>query len=244
MSDDIQDPVEPQDAAPTPSDDDKETALAAKGEATVDDDDEAAPPVQARAPAVDVPYDVAFRLSVYWDIAKGQYGVRCDELGNLQVWAETRAQALQAGEAALEDRVGAYAVRGEALPRPFDLDRPQDFSGQLELRVSKGLHRDLVHLARRERCSVEQLTSELLAQGLAERRNEGRPRETQGRDRPGDRHDARRDDRGDRDRNRRGMSRDRYSQVMEDKASFMEYVRGLDQGGGGPGGGGRGRRGR
>jgi hypothetical protein len=241
MSDSLRDQTDdPATSTPATAAAPADAPAAPDAEASADD---APPPEPERAPAVDVPYDVAYRLAVYWDIDKAQYGVRSDELGNLQVWADTRAQALALGEAALESRIGQFAVRGEEMPRPFDLERAQDFSGQLELHLSRGLHRDLAQQARRERCSVEQLAGELLARGLGERRSDGRPGAAAPRG-GGERRDFRRDERGDRDRNRRGMSADRYTQVMEDKASFMEYVRGLDQPGGPNSRGGRGRRGR
>ena len=181
----------------------------------------AAPAVDQRA---DVPYDVAFRLGVYYDVEKRRYGVRCDELGDLEVSGATRAEALSEGEAMLESKIAAFAVKGETLPKPFDFERPVDYSGHLELEISRSLHRDLAVAARRERLAVEKLCVEMLARGV-EARNRGFRSDRPADDRPArDRRD------NDPDRGKRGMSRDRYQHVMEDKAAFIEYVRNMDQG--------------
>ncbi|MBN2360518.1 MAG: hypothetical protein JXR83_13770 [Deltaproteobacteria bacterium] len=239
-----------EDTAPT-----SEAAAASDDSEKTPPGDDTAPPAE---PAVDrraeTPYDVAFRLSVYYDLERGQYGVRCEELGDLEVFGATRADALREGEAMLESKIAAFAVKGEPLPKPFDFERPVDYSGRLEIEIGKSLHRDLALAARRERLSIDRLCAELLARGVeardrgarSERASDGRT--ARGR-RGGD--DPWKSPQGDdRDRGRRGMSRDRYHQVMEDKAAFLEYVRGLDQGGGhggrggDRGGGGRGWRNR
>ena len=217
------------------------TAIAADGQPPAE------PAVDKRA---EIPYDVAFRLNVYYDIEKSRYGVRCEELGDLEVFGATRADALRAGEAMLESKIAAFAVKGEQLPKPFDFERPVDYSGHLELEISRSLHRDLAVAARRERLPIEKLCVELLARGVEARSRGPRP------ERPDDRPPRERRDH-DPDRGKRGMSRDRYQHVMEDKAAFLEYVRSMDQGNsgsrggrgggnerGGGGGGGRGWRNR
>lgn len=188
----------------------------------------AGPAVDKRA---DVPYDVAFRLSVYYDVDKSRYGVRCDELGDLEVFGATRAEALREGEAMLESKIAAFAVKGETLPKPFDFEQARDYSGRIELEISRSLHRDLAVAARRERLAIEKLCVEMLARGV-EARSRGFRSDRPAEDRPGR---ERRDN--DPDRGKRGMSRDRYQHVMEDKAAFLEYVRSMDQGTGGNRGG-------
>jgi len=215
------------------SDQDRDCTIDQTSEAAAAADAGESPPEPAVDRRAATPYDVAFRLCVYYDLDKGQYGVRCDELGDLEVFGATRAEALGAGEAMLESKIAAFAVKGETLPKPYDFERPADYSGHLELEISRSLHRDLAVAARRERLAIEKLCAELLARGV-EARNRGPRPERSADERPRERHDS-----DDRDRGRRGMSRDRYHQVMEDKAAFLEYVRGLDQGGGG-GRGGRG----
>jgi predicted HicB family RNase H-like nuclease len=234
--------------------------LAQASATTADHDDGAQPAEPAIDKRAEVPYDVAFRLIVYYHLDKGQYGVRCEELGDLEVFAASRAEALREGEAMLESKIAACAVKGETLPKPFDFEQPRDYSGRLELEISRSLHRDLALAARRERLSIDRLCAELLARGIEGRGRGARPdrpadgawKSPPGGDRPSrDRRDS------DPDRGRRGMSRDRYQHVMEDKAAFLEYVRSMDQGNsgsrggrgggnerGGGGGGGRGWRNR
>ncbi len=196
----------------------------------------------------DVSYDRAYRVNVYYRVEDGQYGLHCAELGDLNVQAETRALALEQADQALEDRIADYAVRGLELPKPFDLDGRQDYSGEITLKIGKSLHRDLSVAARREHVSLNHLAAELLSAGMARLRMEGRPlpgRNDQSRNPRKDRATGRGTNRpgGRRDTRRRGgMTEDRYKQVMEDKGAFMEYVRGLDGEGNNTRGGNRGRR--
>lgn len=185
----------------------------------------------------DVSFDRAYRINVYYRVEDGQYGLHCAELGDLNVQAETRALALEKADKALEDRIAEFAVHGEELPKPFDLDLRQDYSGELKLKIGKSLHRDLSVAARREHISLNNLASNLLSEGLTRLRMEGRPAANNDRQnsRPrNDRGSNRNSNRGDSRRNSRrrgGMSEGQYKQVMEDKGAFMEYVRGLDNNG-------------
>lgn len=189
----------------------------------------------------DVSFDRAYRINVYYRVEDGQYGLHCAELGDLNVQAETRAKALEQADKAIEDRIAEYAVHGAELPKPFDLDLRQDYSGEIELKVGKSLHRDLSVAARREHVSLNHLAAELLGAGLARLRMEGRPlpssegQSRDGQNRGGQSRNSRgtnrNSNRGDNRRNSRrrgGMSEGQYKQVMEDKGAFMEYVRGLD----------------
>lgn len=228
--------LDPGEFEPSP---DRSTAVEVATGAPFDDPEEpedALPPAPERPPE-DVPFDVAFRLTLFYDKARGEYGVRCDELGDLEIYGSTREEALREGEAMLESRIAGYAVRGEPLPKPFDLDGVENYDGQIRCQVSRGLHLLLVQVARRERVSLQQLVAEMLAAGVAQSRPDEPPRPRRGQENRGGERTERP---GGRIRGRRGMSSERYNQVMEDKASFLEYVRGLDDDGG-PGRGGRGR---
>jgi hypothetical protein len=162
----------------------------------------------------------------------------------------------------------ALREQGRSAPAPID-DAPEAAAdgraatGELSVRITPGLHRDLLVAARAEAVGLDQLAGELLAGALARRglrrpaprrdAEEGAPAagdaERRGagdsagntRGRPG--RDPDRDHDRDYDRGRRG--RQGYTAIMEDKATFLEYVRGLEQrtgapagsGGGGPAGG-------
>jgi hypothetical protein len=95
--------------------------------------------------------------------------------------------------------------------------------------VSRSLHRELLWQARNEGIDLSQLVSELLSSSLSERRRTGGPRRAQGQDdRNGNSRDAGPPRRGG------GRNDPRYHNIMEDRGSFMEYVRSLEQSGGRP----------
>jgi hypothetical protein len=109
--------------------------------------------------------------------------------------------------------------------------------------VSRSLQRDLAFQAHIEGVELGQLMAEILAGGLQHRQHSARPvRRNPGNDSPGNEAPRRfdRQDRGAPDR--RGESAGpwrsdrnnaaRVQGLLEDRAGFMEYVRGLEQDGG------------
>jgi hypothetical protein len=109
------------------------------------------------------------------------------------------------------------------------------YDGALSLTVSPWLHRELSFLARTAGLEISQIAAELLAAGLTARHQprargpQHEPAERQGQGEGGERRERR-------DR----PQRKNYFDIMNDKAHFLEYVRGLEnRGGGGGGGGGR-----
>ncbi|MCB9555466.1 MAG: type II toxin-antitoxin system HicB family antitoxin [Deltaproteobacteria bacterium] len=154
------------------------------------------------------------------------------ELGRLSARGETRAEALAAVEQEIAAALENMAEQGEKPPVPVD---EAAYDGALNLQVSADLHRDLDFAAKEAGIATEDYAAELLARALPLRRHGG-GRSTRHPD-------------GDRDQGRRrgrGPQGSRYRDIMDNRADFIEYVRGLDGGGGGAGAGagGRGRRGR
>ncbi|MCA9670503.1 MAG: hypothetical protein KC503_33130 [Myxococcales bacterium] len=165
------------------------------------------------------------------------------ELRGARAEGATREEAVLA----LEDEIAAVLANmrdsGTEPPRPVD---DIDADGELSVRVSAELHRELLLRARVAQVELDVVVAELLGRALGTRGSQ--PQSEQGR--------SQGDDRGDADRSRRGRGRGRgpqgrqYHNIMEDGASFREYVRSLEQDGGnrrGSGsdrGGGRGGRGR
>ena len=107
--------------------------------------------------------------------------------------------------------------------------------GELTAKVSKLLHRDLAYQARSEGIDLDHLVGELLAAAMESRKqNRGvrsgnsRPREDhQPHDNVGNRFD------GGGPRRRRGFGgRGNNAHLLDDRANFIEYVRGLEQGNG------------
>lgn len=92
----------------------------------------------------------------------------------------------------------------------------EPLGNEVTARVSRSLHTELVALAEAENLSVDELVGELLIEALALR--DARNTRRKGRA-GGNRRDSR-DNRG----NRRS-----YNEIMDDKASFLEYVRNVEQ---------------
>jgi predicted RNase H-like HicB family nuclease len=192
--------------------------------------------------------DRAYRVLIAFDSEKNDFIARVPEL-DLEAHAATRAEAVTEIEGALEQRIAGAAEDKQSLPEPADAAAGP---AALTLNLSPPLHKDLLFHARASRMRTEELAVQLLAKaiggldgGRPRRRPEPEPRREdagEGEDanrmsRP-PRDDRDRDDRDDRGRGRR--KREGYRPELEDKANFLEYLRGLEKGG--PQGGGRGRR--
>ena len=141
------------------------------------------------------------------------------EMPDCRAEADTRTEAVEAAEKLIQERLEKY--KEEGVPPPLPLDA-QEFTGKLEVEITPELHRELEWQARLEGTSVDKIVGELLAAGL-QRRAIGL----------GDA--SRKESRG---RGRRHLSKAEYLNIMEDRASFIEYVRNLESGGRG----GKGRR--
>ncbi len=207
-----------------------------------------------------------YRVLVTYDSERSIFVARAPELEHSAVEAATRAEALAKVEEEIEALVHNVREGGGSVPAPIDDDGT--WSGDLAAKVSRSLHRDLAWQARAEGVELSQLVGEMLALGLEARRQ--RPRrppmaaqqQQQGDRQPTAEEQAARPERGN-DRgtdrgprptdDRRGPFRGnqggggRYHAIMEDRATFVEYVRNLDSGRPGPGnnnpgnpGGGRG----
>ncbi len=143
----------------------------------------------------------------------GTFVATVPELPDCRAEGASRAEALEAVARVLEEKLQALAEEGVAPPLPLD---SQQFTGRIEVEVTPELHRELEWQARLEGTSVDKIVAELLAAGLQRR--------AIGLAGPG-----KREGRG---RGRRHMSKAEYLSIMEDRASFIEYVRNLEQGGG------------
>jgi predicted RNase H-like HicB family nuclease len=172
-----------------------------------------------------------YRIIVTRLTERDAFLARAPELENCAAEGTTRAEALANLEHELAAQLENMSHSGVTPPRPVDLE---EFDGQLQLSVSPDLHRDLFFRARELRTEFEAYLKELVARG-AERDMPGRQ--------DGARQRSNDSQRGG--RRREGQGGGRYHDIMENRADFIEYVRGLDRGGGngGSGGGRGGRRG-
>src|SRR5262249_52694471 len=197
-----------------------------------------------------------YRVLVTYDPERNVFLARPPELEHCSAEGATRTEALVKLEEEIEAQLRNMREQGGRPPAPVDEDA--DLSGALNVTVSRTLHRDLAWQARNEGVEVGVLVGEMLAAGLEARRQRRRPPaqpEPRAPATVSDEQPPRRDDRRDDRRGGPGGQRGqggRYHAIMEDRATFLEYVRGLESGGGrgpgnynpggGGGGGGRGPR--
>ncbi len=167
-----------------------------------------------------------YRVTITYQAEGGVFVARAPELRDCSVQAPTRAEVIALIEAEIEDRVGNMQAQGIEIPAPLD---EQALDGALALTVTPELTRDLLFQARAAGVELEVLLTEILARAVARSRPPGK-----GGGRPA---------RDGQPREREGQGQ-RYHDIMENRADFIEYVRSLDQGGGQYGGRRGGRRGK
>lgn len=195
-----------------------------------------------------------YRVHVSFDGERKVFIARVPELPACLGEGATRSEALTNMERELDALVATYTDRGARPPVSAD---EEPVSGEITTQVSRTLHRELLFAARTEGVELGLLIAELLASGLEHRQRRGgrrpQPPEAAG-DSAGNqrgREPGQDGGRGGRyEGGRRGEhnSAARFHGLLEDRASFMEYVRGVEAEGrgatarGGYGGGDRGRR--
>jgi len=155
-----------------------------------------------------------YRIIVRFDAETEQFCAGAPEL-DLQATAPSREEALSM----LDATVVEYLAEAEGAPEPRDAEKAEN---RLSLELSSTLARELAFFARSEGVDVATLAHELLAEALVRRTGFARGGYQGGQGK-------RRDNRGPRP-DGRGVSRERYHDIMENKASFLEYVRGLENG--------------
>jgi predicted RNase H-like HicB family nuclease len=187
-----------------------------------------------------------YRVLVTYDPDRSVFVARAPELEHCTAEGATRAEAVARVDEEIDAQLRNIREHGGRLPVAVD-DDGAGLSGELTAKVSRGLHRDLAWQARSEGVELGQLVGEMLAAALEARRQRGGRRPAVANPQTGEP----RPDRGPED-GRSGGQRPfrandrggggRYHAIMEDRATFLEYVRGLDSGGqrgpgptGGPG---------
>jgi hypothetical protein len=158
----------------------------------------------------------------------------------VEVEADTRAEALAKAETAIDEKVDSVAQSGEELPPPADGIEVK--GGPVTITLAPAVLKDLTYFAQRNELPVEELAAQIVARGVAQmlsprpdqrarppRREDEQPQDDHRRDRD----DQRGRGRGGRDR------REGYRPDLDDKSNWLAYLRDQEKGGGG---GGRGRR--
>jgi predicted HicB family RNase H-like nuclease len=199
-----------------------------------------------------------YRAVVTFDSERKVFSARAPELEHCSGEGASRAEAIAKLEEEIDAQLANMLSHGSTPPRAVD---EETFTGEITAKVSKLLHRDLAYQARSEGIDLDHLVGELLAAAMESRKQHRgvrsgntRPREDhQPHDNVGNRFEG-----GGGGRQRGFGGRGNNAHLLDDRANFIEYVRGLEQSGqqggpsrfgghggpGGGGGGGRGRRGR
>ncbi len=189
-----------------------------------------------------------YRVVISFDGERKTYTARVPELAHCTAEGATRAEAMSQLEQELEAILAGLASQGKLPPPAID---DVGGSGELTVKVSKGLHRELLWQAASEGVEVGQLAGEMLSSALEHRRSARprRPQDGQHSDNRGQHSDNRGqygDNRGQYGDNRgqygdnRGRSYDggarrggpqqggRSPALLDDRAHFIEYVRNLE----------------
>lgn len=175
-----------------------------------------------------------YRVVLSFDGERKVFIARIPELAHCSAEGATRGEAINRVEEELDAILHNLAERGSRPPSALD-DTDHELTGELKVKVSAGLQRELTWQSHTEGVDLNQLAAELLASGLEQRRQTGRgPRRHSGNDNIGNsiNHESPRG-RGDGDRNRGGHAA-RFHDMLEDRAAFVDYVRKLESDGGRP----------
>lgn len=175
-----------------------------------------------------------YRVVISFDGERKTYTARVPELAHCTAEGATRAEAMSQLEQELEAILAGLASQGKLPPPAID---DVGGSGELTVKVSKGLHRELLWQAASEGVEVGQLAGEMLSSALEHRRNARprRPQDGQHSDNRGQHSDNRGQYGDNRGRSYDGGARrggpqqgGRSPALLDDRAHFIEYVRNLE----------------
>lgn len=155
-----------------------------------------------------------YRVVLSFDSGRKVFIARAPELDPCSAEGPTRKEAIDHLEEEIDAQLANMLAHGSTPPRSVDED---EFTGEVTLKISKSLHKELAYTARHEGIDTQQLVSELVAAALADRRPKGRNPQAQ---------------QGERNGNRGYGNRGNNMALLDDRANFIEYVRGLDSGSG------------
>lgn len=146
-----------------------------------------------------------------------EYVARAPEIPGCEARGATRGEAVALLEPEILATLENMEAQGIEPPMPFDL---RVYDGQLATRVSPDLHRELAFAAQAANLELPALLAELLSRSA---------RDPHGPSRGGG---PRRERDGSGRHRRSAMDDQRYHGIMENRASFIEYVRQLERDGG------------
>lgn len=167
-----------------------------------------------------------YRVLVSYDNSQNVFRARSPELEHCFGEAATRAEAISKLEQEIQAQLQNMKEQNKQPPKAVD---DQDWNGEITTHVSKLLHRDLAWQARVEGIELAQLLSEILAGGLENRRQAGRSTRPHSRNQNEGNH-AQSGNRPDRESGERGHRNhgSNYATMFDDRANFIQYVRGIE----------------
>ena len=178
-----------------------------------------------------------YRVVLSFDGERKVFIARIPELAHCSAEGATRGEAINRVAEELDAILHNLAERGTRPPSAL-ADADHELTGELKVKVSAGLQRELTWQSHNEGVELSQLAAELLAAGLEQRRHAGRGgRRHSGNDNIGNsiNHEGPRG-RGEHQGDRRGAHAARFHDMLEDRAAFVDYVRKLESDGGRPAG--------
>ena len=92
-----------------------------------------------------------YPFNIEWSEEDQEYIATCPAFPGLSAFGETEEEALREGKMALTGFIETYEANNMALPEPGVYEMA---SGKFQLRLPKSLHRLAVHMAQRERVSL------------------------------------------------------------------------------------------
>lgn len=184
-----------------------------------------------------------YRVVLSFDGERKLYSARIPELPQCSAEGATRGEAITRVEEELDAVLHGFTERGARPPSALD-DTDRELSGELSVKVSTTLHRELLWQAHNEGVELSQLLAELLAAALEGRRHgRGGPRRHGGHNNHDNIGNSIGNEnprgRGEFSERGRGNHAARFHDMLEDRAAFVDYVRKLESDGGRPRGDGR-----
>jgi predicted RNase H-like HicB family nuclease len=167
-----------------------------------------------------------YRVNVTFDGERKLFLARAPELEHCTAEGTTRAEAIAKLEEEIDAQLANMLSHGMKPPRSVD---EETFSGEVSAKISKGLHREIAYQASADCVDVEHLVAELLAAAMESRKQTRGPRGGNRSAQPVD-HDNIGNRAHDGNRGQRGFGRGANNALLDDRATFIEYVRGLEQG--------------
>lgn len=181
-----------------------------------------------------------YTVQCFFDKTKRQFVSEVVEFPDVRAIGISREAANKSVEALLIEKVDELRDRGESLPEALNVRRYPD---RLEVGISQGLYRKLDRLSRSERVGLDELVNELLSVAIDRRTESFRPqadrRPPQPQPQP-DRqqrpphHQQQQHSQRHQHRNSGRPQGRQYHNTMQNRESFIDYVRNLEknQGGG------------